>query len=140
MCWTCQLIFGSFFISTQNNMIYQGDDLKLAEGKQVWTERWHGPELVQYLKRTMGYGFMFKTLPDEGEDSLIRCKRSPDGSEFTVADTREELLLHAIEQQKQIIEKAQAEIDRLEGMREVPLVEQSWTPQQTWIGGEGGDH
>lgn len=40
------------------------------------------------------------------------------------ADTREELLVHAISQQKGIIEKAELEINRLQAMREVPLVEQ----------------
>jgi len=54
------------------------------------------------------------------------------------ADTREELLTHAIEQQKEIIQKAEAEIARMDAMREV--AGPTWTPQQTWIGGEGGDH
>jgi len=37
------------------------------------------------------------------------------------ADTREELLLHAIQQQKDIVQKAGAEIARLDALREVPV-------------------
>lgn len=106
-------------ITHQNIMLYQGQDLKLAQGKEVWTDRWHGPELVKYIRYAACCGHVFKRLPDEGEDSVIQCRKSPDGREFVCADTREELLLHLISQQQQRIAEANLEIDRLNGLREV---------------------
>jgi hypothetical protein len=83
-------------------MIYDINESKAnepREGKIVWAEFSDGIHQVQYdLEEWWSKDF----------DPPKVC-----------ADTREELLLHAIQQQKEIIQKAEAEIKRLQGMREV---------------------
>lgn len=99
-----------------SSMIYRGEDLKLVRGQKVWINRFQ-IEQVTYL----GHGLMghsYTKIPFEEGDHVCH---HPDhyAQQFVAATTREELLLHAIDQQKAKIADAQAEIERLQGLREV---------------------
>lgn len=86
-----------------------------------------------YFKQIRSYQGFFYSL----EDSPFAEVFDTDASAHALADTREEILLYSITQQKQIIGKAEAEIFRLSALREVAAMS-DWISVNDLLPGDDG--
>jgi hypothetical protein len=83
-------------------------------GQKVWAMIDKQPQEV-FFKQIRPYQGFFYWL----ENTPLAEVFDTDASAHELADTREELLTHAIQLQKDVIAKAEAEIARLDALREV---------------------